>query len=283
MQCYLFELFFALPDRRLSRKRSHVSLDRLRRSMSLETCRVDGPDGVPPDVIVERQTNSLKCRYNPPETIPEEEIERIRRESLIPRVGLLAGAVRRKSSMAAESITSGAFSAAMVTTTTSSVPPGSGPNSLASTMVAAARTATAFISGTSNSVVGADHIMNTSLDSQHQDTLERRDEGLGESFDRYSEISDTTSRTGIAASVIELQPLHSTCRGSPVQRLKTNVGVFAAPNNNKINGIKDAENDQFDSVTFRAPIFPVDSENDSHGIDPLAFLSEAQARQVTFM
>ncbi|CAL1545167.1 unnamed protein product, partial [Lymnaea stagnalis] len=86
-------------NRRLSRKRSHVSLDRLRRSMSLETCKLDSPGKNPVDAAVpERQTNSLKCRYNPPETIPEEEFERIRRESLIPRVGLLAGVGRRRSS-----------------------------------------------------------------------------------------------------------------------------------------------------------------------------------------
>lgn len=46
----------------------------------------------------DRQTSSLKLRCNPPETIPEEEIERIRRESLVPHVGLLAGDGRRKSS-----------------------------------------------------------------------------------------------------------------------------------------------------------------------------------------
>lgn len=242
---------------------------------------MDSPGKSSVDLLTERQSNSLKCRYNPPETIPEEEIERIRRESLIPRVGLLAGAGRRKSSIAVESALNGISCAATVTTTTSFVTSAPGVRTLASTMAVAARTATAFISGSPNSGAGVEKLMR-SPQIQQYGGLDIRDEGVGEPFDKYSELSESHSRTGVAGSIIELQTFHTKSRDSPTNRHKAVAcNVVTSSNNNRI--IKDATDDEFDGMTFTAPPLLEDCESDSQGVDPLSFLSEAQARRVTFM
>ncbi|XP_059157751.1 short transient receptor potential channel 4-like isoform X3 [Physella acuta] len=279
-------------NRRLSRKRSHVSLDRLRRSMSLETCKVDSPGKTPVDVILERQTNSLKCRYNPPETIPEEEIERIRRESLIPRVGLLAGVGRRRSSVTLPETTSTSATTTLLSTATSlaasiankTLPVASGNKKNVSAAV---------VNGNSNSVVCAEDIVAAVTDCQQLEGSDgstysqRRDEGLGESFDRYSELSDSTSRIGVVGSVIELQTLHSTGHNSPLRYPKTMTSALTSPNNNRRHGgapcSNDTDDDDFDGMTFIAKSASEEGDTDPNGIDPLSFLTEAQSKRVTFM
>ncbi|XP_055893356.1 short transient receptor potential channel 4-like isoform X3 [Biomphalaria glabrata] len=272
-------------NRRLSRKKSHMSLDRLRRSMSLETCKVESPGKNPVDVVLERQTNSLKCRYNPPETIPEEEFERIRRESLIPRVGLLAGVGRRRSSVVPPS-----DGAATVVSTAAS----SGAFSAAVTAISALKVSTTkVVNGNSNSVVCPDDVVAMATDnmqlegSDGSNYSQRRDEGLGESFDRYSEMSDSTSRIGIVGSVIELQTLHPTTHSSsPVRYSKTPGGVSStSPDNSRRNGGTHCgiDDEEYDGMSFTAPPMPEGSPCDPNEIDPLSFLTEAQAKRVTFM
>lgn len=239
-----------------------MSLDRLRRSMSLETCRVDKDST---DAVVERQTSSLKCRINPPETIPEEEIERIRRESLVPRVGLLAGTGRRRSSVAVESnsIANSFVKTVMGRGSNAGVEPWSMSSSTEAVPKPASATAT-------------DGGAVSSPELQKLDGLDRKDEGLGESFDHNSELSDSNSRTGVAVNVVEL---HTIGHRSPVKAPIT--GTRSLTCNTRLNGVKDAGDEEFDGLTFTAPAFA--DEDDGSGVDPLCFLTEEQAKRVTFM
>ncbi|KAK3779649.1 hypothetical protein RRG08_040372 [Elysia crispata] len=281
-------------DRRLSRKRSHVSLDRMRRSMSLETCRVaDHQDGGITSGLFagrggsdgDRQTSSLKLRCNPPETIPEEEMERIRRESLVPHVGLLAGDGRRRSSAvgldggggggggitannkapapkaggkpddgsvsgpgsraggrrSSTAVFSGGFKSAAnavllpkppekasvfsktAPATSSAAQKNSNNNLLSTTEIGRVSAPSPSTGDILSSTVFSDDIITLMAEDKHQGEDEgragseasscysqRRDEGLGESFDRYSEISGYGNCSGGAGeTLIELHTLNT--------------------------------------------------------------------------
>ncbi|BFZ24234.1 hypothetical protein BsWGS_27273 [Bradybaena similaris] len=266
-------IFSQSTDRRLSRKRSHVSIDRLRRSMSLETCRVDSPGKNQPDAATERQTNSLKCRINPPETIIEEEIERIRRESLIPRVGLLASSGRRKFSVVVDSVSTAlnsSMSAGAISTNSSE----------ASTDASSPSTMTSIIPASS---VSTSKSTQKASGPQKPHIPEDNDEEFGEIFDRKPAINDFNSRTGVLVNVMELYTLQTKGQGVTVDDSISGISSLEPPKVNKIKGVRDSQEDEFDGLSFTAPIVPDENDNDSNGIDPLAFLTEEQARRVTFM
>ncbi|GFO30847.1 hypothetical protein PoB_005735200 [Plakobranchus ocellatus] len=274
----------------------------MRRSMSLETCRASETDsgslfsglaGGRAGAVTnsnDRQSSSLKLRCNPPETIPEEEMERIRRESLVPHVGLLAGDGRRRSS--AVSLEHSSAPNTKVTSTSSvaacagkadgiSGAPGRRGGRRSSTAVTAGglkstmllpklcgntstnssiantvSTAASLFQKNSNShgvgkstlassttgdpvcsTVCSDEII--SLTTQKSPSLvgghladdegragseasscysQRRDEGLGESFDRYSDLSGYNGGSGgYGETLIELHTLSSNCVSSPSQ------------------------------------------------------------------
>ncbi|GFS03957.1 hypothetical protein ElyMa_001162500 [Elysia marginata] len=238
----------------------------MRRSMSLETCRVsENQDGGFSSVLYggrgggdgDRQTSSLKLRCNPPETIPEEEMERIRRESLVPHVGLLAGDGRRRSS--AVGLDSGQCGSSSVSGKTSA--PKLGSKAEGSTGPAGGRRSSTavFSSGfknaaktfmlpkppgnTSNNLKAAPIFSDDAITLMAEDSpssqvkypkgedegraaseadscySQRRDEGLGESFDRYSEVSGYGNGSGGAGeTLIELHTLSTnseSCTAKP--------------------------------------------------------------------
>ncbi|XP_076446339.1 short transient receptor potential channel 4-like [Babylonia areolata] len=181
-------------NRRLSRKKSVMALDRLKRSFSYQSSSPSGslksssggstrnlasqdPGGdsaviTEVDVTIEKHGVRRTPSNTIPETIPEEEAERIRRESLKP----LNGNVARLDSIDGEDEERGGGG-------------GEGEGDTES-------------SGSAK---------------------QRRDEGLGESFDRNSELSDRDSVTRAAGvgsgsgsgSAVELQPLGDSCSGKP--------------------------------------------------------------------
>lgn len=234
---------------------------------------MDSPAKNPPDAATERQTNSLKCRINPPETIIEEEIERIRRESLIPRVGLLASSGRRKFSVVVDSVStalnSSTSAGALSTNSSEASTDASSPSTMTSTIPASSLSTS---KGTKNASV-----------PQKSHIPEDNDEEFGEIFDRKSEISDSNSRTGVLVNVMELYTLQTKGQGVPTDDPISEISYLDPTKFNKIKGVRDSQEDEFDGLSFTAPIVPDENDNDSNGIDPLAFLTEEQARRVTFM
>ncbi|KAL8569260.1 hypothetical protein ACOMHN_029881 [Nucella lapillus] len=173
-------------NRRLSRKKSVMALDRLKRSFSYQS---GSPSGSlksssggstrnlaasdpgdnctisEVDVTIEKHNVRRTQSNTIPETIPEEEAERIRRESLKP----VNGDVARLDSIDGEDEEKGVK---------------------------------VRIGGEEG-------------DTESSGSKQKRDEGLGESFDRNSELSDrdSVSRAG-SSNVVEMQPL-GYCKPSP--------------------------------------------------------------------
>lgn len=339
-----------LPDQRLSRKRSHISLDRLRRSMSLETCKSDTASVRSMENLLDRQTSSVKSRgsINPPETIPEEEIERIRRESLIPKdsnITTKAASSKRKKSMkdvdlgaiklipitspVTERQTSvvGVNSSHIGTTRAQVLPSPYAQNNNSNATSSCTSTTTPLSVSIGEKYYGdnssksnnresrcgdnisstADyknkyqqhlkhptqkHILGESLNSQ------KKDEGLGESFDLYSEMSDSASRLcssgngigggGIGSNnrqhvavnacpsgdLIELQPLPSHTSAVSVINSRES-GNGSSSNNNKTESQRVdtimSSTHAFESPRSDSTPYETDMEYDSDALEGVTF------------
>ena len=158
--------------------------------------------------------------------------------------------------------------------------------------------ATADVAVNSIDVEGCETVL---LEDVHDDECSsgRRDEGLGESFDINSEVSDTNSRTGTLVDLQSVSPsLHHQKPHRPNHRNKVQP---ASPQNNhqrkckqsanrrpslalRHNSVADdeAEENCEDGDKLNIGLGISDDES-SGGIDPLTFLSDTSDKRVTFM
>ena len=222
-----------VADRRLSRKKSVMALDRLKRTFSFQPsvspsgsfssgtggstrnlAASDPSDATitEVDVTIEKPTARRAPSNTIPETIPEEEAERIRRESLKP----VNGDVARQDSIDGD-------------------------------------------------LDGEESVGKEGRGKEEEEggtespgSKQKRDEGLGESFDRNSELSDRDSVSRNSSNVVEMQPLGDSGSGGGKQPPSADLPPTS-----------------YDSSTGGQGASPEDPR--------LSFLDSSASKKVTFM